>query len=38
MAIEGLSANHIASVGGKFEPQRTNNFVVLLPVGGRLIT
>ena len=32
--INGISADHIA---GQFEPQRTNNFIILFPIGAQLI-
>ena len=37
MPWNAFNADHIASVGGGLEPQKKNNFVVILPVGGNLI-
>lgn len=37
MPNQFVSADHIAAAQGAFEPQRKNNFTVVLPVGGRVI-
>jgi hypothetical protein len=37
MANPYVSADHIAAAAGGFEPQRQNNFTIVLPVGGRVI-
>lgn len=35
MSIDGISAAHIAPSGGKFEPQRKNNFTLVFPLGAK---
>lgn len=36
--IAGVSADHIASARGGFEPQRKNNFQIVFPINGRAVS